>query len=538
MDTLQSAFTKREYSRGNGDGKEVYREQAASSVLPLTTTPPELSVQDQRKEIVMLQDIASQCGEPRKGRDGKGPEALPTLTNAGLPSPPIKQKPIRDPTPDPKEGDDHDKTASTSSIWTSAATTLKNLVIGKAQALTKDIVTVVPDPKTTREAAPSLTSRSTADRLEKGKGKATSYEAGGLSPTDENVLPVLDPTDRPPQSYDPKSKAERRPSAPPSRLSSIAYSLPTTSSHPPPTSQQSTTSASSSQSPNSITSNQTATSTTTVTDEENQAAALLALNAVIHSVGTGYTQPLTSRAAQLHANDQMLAQQREKLLHSSALLAKDTEALRKLAVESNNKLKGFGDLKNWSDTLDSDLNAIEETLKLVERGEVETCARCGGPIDEDEEQDEQRWCGECGKGFHLLCAGQDPEVVEGKERYGPGLGDDEYDDVRDDANQDPANVKLPSSLPSTSTAQQPSRDMAVMSSLFSTFSSAATAPQASVPSVPKPSSMFEWGGIPDNLRLEDEEGSESGSGSEWSSEDWMCQECRLKDDLDAIGRGL
>lgn len=538
MDTSQPTLTEREYPRGNGDGKEVYGEQAASSFLPLTTTPPELALQDRSKEIVTLHETSAQGETLEKEGDGKSSEAPPMPINAGLPEPPVKWKPISDPAPDSREEDGHDGIASTSSIWTSAATTLKNLVIGKPQALNKDIVIVVPDPKTTREAAQSLTFQSTAGRLDKGKGKATSPEAGALSPPDENILSVLDPPERPPQSYDLKSKAERRPSAPLPRLSSIAHSLPTTSSQSPPTSQQSTTSPSSIQSPNSATSNQTGTSATTATDEENQAAALLALNAVIHSVGTGYTQPLTSRAAQLHANDRMLAQQREKLLYTSALLAKDTEALRKLAVESNNKLKGFGDLKNWSDTLDNDLNAIEETLKLVERGEVETCARCEGPIDEDEEQDEQRWCGECGKGFHLACAGEDPADVEGKERHGPGLGDDEHDDVRDDANQDPANVELPSSLPSTSTAQQPSQDMAAMSSLFSTFSPAATAPQASVPSVPKPSSMFEWGGIPDNLRLEDEEGSESGSGSEWSGEGWRCQECRLKDDLDAIGRGL
>ena len=106
---------------------------------------------------------------------------------------------------------------------------------------------------------------------------------------------------------------------------------------------------------------------------------------------------------------------------------------------------------------------------------------------------------------------------------------------------DPANIQLPSSLPSTSTAPQISNDLAAMSSLFSAFSPAATAPQASVPSVPKPSSMFEWGGIPDDLRLEDEvrDSSESESGSsEWNGEEWRCPECRLKDDLDAIGRGL
>lgn len=209
--------------------------------------------------------------------------------------------------------------------------------------------------------------------------------------------------------------------------------------------------------------------------------------------------------------------------------------MQKLAQESNNKLKSFGDLHNWSDTLDNDLNAIEETLRLVEHGTLETCAKCEMGIDEEEEQ---RWCGECGKGFHLACAGEDPDEVP-TPTQGPGWGDDDdHVDKHEHDMHDPANVALPGSLPSTSTAHQQS-DLAAMSSLFSAFTPAATAPQASVPLVPKPSSMFEWGGIPDNLRLEDEveDGSESGS-SEWSGEDWRCQECRLKDDLDAIGRGL
>lgn len=530
---------ERKGPKSKGDGKDVGGEQAASSFSPLTITPPEPTVSCRKIKNPKPEKLQPRDEEAGKDGEEGALQPSPTVGSAGLPEPPMKQKSAAETTPSANKGAGHDRTASKSSIWTSAATSLKNLVTGKPQAPSKDIVTVVPAPTANRERTQSVISQSGASKLNKGKGKATLLGDSGEAPQPDNVLRVLDPPERPIQSYDSKSKAQSRPLAPPSRLSSIAHSLPTTSSHPPPQSQNSATSPSSIQSPNSVSSNQTATSATTATNEENQAAALAALNAVIHSVGTGYTQPLTSRAAQLHANDQMLAQQREKLLHTSALLAKDTEALRKLAVESNNKLKSFGDLHGWSDNLDKDLSAIELTLNLVEHGTLETCSKCEGPIEEEEEA-EQRWCGQCGKGFHLACAGEDPRDVT-THVHEPGLSNDEHDETRGGDMSDPANIQLPSSLPSTSTAPQISNDLAAMSSLFSAFSPAATAPQASVPSVPKPSSMFEWGGIPDDLRLEDEvrDSSESESGSsEWNGEEWRCPECRLKDDLDAIGRGL
>ena len=256
--------------------------------------------------------------------------------------------------------DSEGKSASTSSsIWSTAAATLKNLVIGKPQLLPSGIVPMVPAPGARRDsdqnAAPS------ASKINKGKAKA---------------MPHDDAIDYPfAQQAEGETKSpSQRPAMPPSRLSSMSHSAPTSyATVPSPhsaasASQNASTRSPSIQAPQSATSSATATSATTATDEENQAAALAALNAVIHSVGTGYTQPLLSRAAQLHANDLMLAQQREKLLRETSWLAKDTAALQKLALESNNKLKGFGDLKNWTETLDTDLSAIEETLRIVDRG--------------------------------------------------------------------------------------------------------------------------------------------------------------------------
>lgn len=135
---------------------------------------------------------------------------------------------------------------------------------------------------------------------------------------------------------------------------------------------------------------------------------------------------------------------------------------------------------------------------------------------------------------------------------GPGLGDDfefegegyENEERRDDEDgllqQHAHDLPLPDSLPDTVSTLQPPHAEAALGTTPPTI-------PFSQPSVPKPSSMFEWGGIPDVIKdiaaLRGGGGSASGSGSEgtgseWSGEDWRCQECRLKDDLDGIVMGL
>lgn len=218
-----------------------------------------------------------------------------------------------------------ERAGTSSSIWSTAAATLKNLVIGKPQPPPTGIVTIVPAPATTGERKPIATSLTAVSKVDKGNGKAISLDEGVLLLNDGAELSSLPPHH--PKVHS-KHQPQNRPSAPPARLSSIAHSLPTSHATVPQPPSAASTASPSIQSPQSVTSNATATSATTATDEENQAAALAALNAVIHSVGTGYTQPLTTRAAQLHANDLMLAQQREKLLHTTNLLAKDTAALQ------------------------------------------------------------------------------------------------------------------------------------------------------------------------------------------------------------------
>lgn len=166
---------------------------------------------------------------------------------------------------------------------------------------------------------------------------------------------------------------------------------------------------------------------------------------------------------------------------------------------------------------------------------LELCAKCEEGIAED---DDQRWCGVCGKGFHEACAPPGPGDDDGPRM--PGLGDD-YDEEEEIAPQ-PHDLALPDSLPSTA---QGMGDVAGPSAARDFGTTPPTIP-LSQPSVPKPSSMFEWGGIPDAIKdiaaLREgggfDSGSDSGSGSNWSGEDWRCQECRLKADLDDIVGGL
>lgn len=169
------------------------------------------------------------------------------------------------------------------------------------------------------------------------------------------------------------------------------------------------------------------------------------------------------------------------------------------------------------------------------------CAKCEEGISEEEGQ---RWCGVCGKGFHEACAPPSPPPSS-HYQHQPGLGDDFDFDGHEEGqgeeglqhlHQHPHDLPLPDSLPDTVSNLQPPQTEAALGTTPPTL-------PFSQPSVPKPSSMFEWGGIPDAIKdiaaLRGHDDTESeGSGSEWSGDDWRCQECRLKDDLDGIVMGL
>jgi hypothetical protein len=157
-------------------------------------------------------------------------------------------------------------------------------------------------------------------------------------------------------------------------------------------------------------------------------AALAALEATIHSVGTGYTAPLLSRAQDLHNNAAALAQQEQDLLKSTAGLGRETDKLARFAQESAKAARGFKELGNWAAGLEADLEAVEETWRIVDTGdeEPETCEVCRGDLA-DVGAEGVRWCEGCDGLWHVGCAGE----VVGEGEGETDLGDATLADGRD-----------------------------------------------------------------------------------------------------------
>jgi len=99
------------------------------------------------------------------------------------------------------------------------------------------------------------------------------------------------------------------------------------------------------------------------------AEAHTAFTASLHSVGSNLDADLQARAKNLHGNADALAKQEANVEKQTRELAKQTDQLQKLAVQTADGLKGFGDLQNWAEMMERDLLVLEETMRLVEDGD-------------------------------------------------------------------------------------------------------------------------------------------------------------------------
>ncbi|RDW82449.1 hypothetical protein BP6252_03561 [Coleophoma cylindrospora] len=99
------------------------------------------------------------------------------------------------------------------------------------------------------------------------------------------------------------------------------------------------------------------------------AEARAALEASILNIGSSLDGQLKSRAANLHANDAALTKQQKDLEKETENLRKETDKLKKLADEGQKKVKELGNVQNWAELLERDFLVLEETMRLVERGE-------------------------------------------------------------------------------------------------------------------------------------------------------------------------
>jgi hypothetical protein len=96
---------------------------------------------------------------------------------------------------------------------------------------------------------------------------------------------------------------------------------------------------------------------------------------------------LSGRAAVLHANNAAIEKQERDVARARDALRKENDKLQRLAEENARKVKEIGNVQNWAEMLEREFLIVEETLRLVRRG--------------DGEGEEGSWSGsgsECGSG--------------------------------------------------------------------------------------------------------------------------------------------
>ncbi|GAB1744808.1 hypothetical protein NU219Hw_g2729t1 [Hortaea werneckii] len=103
-----------------------------------------------------------------------------------------------------------------------------------------------------------------------------------------------------------------------------------------------------------------------------------AILATLASAGSHYASLSQQKAQDLHANTHAIAVQEAALKKSTADLAKESTKWAKEADQATKGLNRFGDLQNWAELMERDFCVLEETLRLVERGEGEEESASGG----------------------------------------------------------------------------------------------------------------------------------------------------------------
>lgn len=102
-----------------------------------------------------------------------------------------------------------------------------------------------------------------------------------------------------------------------------------------------------------------------------QTEARAAILATLSSTGSHYSSLSQQKAQDLHSNSHAIAVQEAALVKSTAELEKERKKWAREAEKANKGLNQFGDLQNWAEMLERDFCVLEETLRLVERGEEE-----------------------------------------------------------------------------------------------------------------------------------------------------------------------
>ncbi|KAI7560298.1 hypothetical protein KC317_g9815, partial [Hortaea werneckii] len=119
----------------------------------------------------------------------------------------------------------------------------------------------------------------------------------------------------------------------------------------------------------------------TPSQQKAQTEARAAILATLSAAGSHYSTLTQHKAQDLHANSRAIAVQEAALAQSTRNLEKEGKKWAREAEKATKGLNRFGDLQNWAEMLERDLVVLEETLRLVERGE--------GLADGNEEEGEE-----------------------------------------------------------------------------------------------------------------------------------------------------
>lgn len=114
-------------------------------------------------------------------------------------------------------------------------------------------------------------------------------------------------------------------------------------------------------------------SSTPRAQEEARAAVLASLE----SAGLNYDGRLQQRASDIHYNATAIAKQEAEVKKQSAALAKESAKWQKELDKATKGVNEIGDVQNWAEMLERDLLVLEETLRLVEGGELPESASGG-----------------------------------------------------------------------------------------------------------------------------------------------------------------
>ncbi|PFH60528.1 hypothetical protein XA68_10808 [Ophiocordyceps unilateralis] len=125
----------------------------------------------------------------------------------------------------------------------------------------------------------------------------------------------------------------------------------------------------------------------TLPSAETQRQVAEARAAVVASMSNMLDTSLQGRAATLHAGAAALARQERDVARASDGLRREREKLAREADGAAARLKELGNVQNWAEVLERGFLVVEETLRLVERGEGSecSCSQCGREEEEEEE---------------------------------------------------------------------------------------------------------------------------------------------------------